>query len=237
MSSQIARELADSAIEREVDQFLRQSNIRPAKPFDIASIHVPESQVTEKTVRYVHDSVEAAIFNHSNRVYFLGATLVQDYLPQWKFDEETYFLTSLFHDIGTASKLQLSSVLSFEFIGGIHAREKLMEFGARQVQADEVAEAIFRHTDAKGGNTRHAGQIIQMSTQLDVLGTNPQWFNPNTIDQVVQKYPRLGFNHVFADQMRQEVAEKPGCLMCTRDSHAFINQVESNPIMARYDNN
>jgi cyanamide hydratase len=184
----------------------------------------------------VHDNVETAIFNHSNRVYYLGAVLVQDYLPQWKFNEETYFLTSLFHDIGTASHLQLSSVLSFEFIGGIHAREKLMEFGAPQVQADEVAEAIFRHTDARHGNTRHAGQIIQMSTGLDVLGVNPQWFNPSTVDQVVKKYPRLGFNHLFADQMRLEIGEKPGCLMCTRDTQEFIKRVENNPVMAPYDN-
>lgn len=224
-----------TAVEREIDRFLQQTEVRSPKPFDIASIYVPDTPVAEKTVRYAHDKLDLAIFNHSNRVYYLGAAMVKDYLPQWKFDLDTYFLTSLLHDIGIAPSLQLSTALSFEYFGGIHAREKLMEFGAPQLQADQVAEGIIRHTDSHVGNIRQNGYIIQMTTTLDVRGGEAHWFHPHTVDQVVQKFPRHGFNNVFADRMQIEYDEKPGCYLSTRDVPSYLVKVRNNPIMAQYD--
>ncbi|KAK9344238.1 hypothetical protein V1522DRAFT_340652, partial [Lipomyces starkeyi] len=131
-STQLARELADSAVEREIDRFLLQANVRAPKPFDLASIPVPSSVAAEKAVAYVKNHLEPSIFNHSNRVYYLGAAMVADYLPQWNFDLDTYFLTSIFHGIGISPDFQLKTPLSFEYWGGINAREKLVEFGASQ---------------------------------------------------------------------------------------------------------
>jgi cyanamide hydratase len=222
-------------VEREIDQFLRQSEVRPPKPFDIASVYIPSTSVAEKAVRYAHDKLDPAIFNHSNRVYYLGAVMVDDYLPQWKFDLDTYFLTSVLHDIGTAPSLQLTTALSFEYFGGIHAREKLLEFGAPNLQADEVAEGIIRHTDSHEGNIRQNGYIIQMTTTMDVRSTNPQWFHPHTVNRVIEKFPRLGFNNVFADRMQVEFDEKPGCYLSTRDVPTYLKCVRNNPFMELYD--
>ncbi|KAH8550051.1 cyanamide hydratase, partial [Umbelopsis sp. PMI_123] len=204
-------------------------------PIDIASIYVPSTPLTEKVVRYANDMLHPAVFNHSNRVYYFGTAIVQDYLPQWKFKWEDYYLTSILHDIGFAPSLHLSSPLSFEFLGGIHAREKLVEFGAPQFQADEVAEAIIRHNDRVNCNNRQSGRIIQMSTTIDVSGRNPQWFHPHTIDQTVQKFPRLGFNYVFADVMAAECENKPGCNMSKYDGETFLELIKTNPVMAKYD--
>lgn len=222
-------------VERDIQHFLEQSQVRPPKPFDIASIHVPSTALTERTVSYANEMLHPAIFNHSNRVYYLGAAMVQDYLPQWKFKWEDYFLTSILHDIGLAPSLQLNSPLSFEYLGGIHAREKLVEFGAPQFQADEVAEAIIRHTDDKEGYIRQSGYMIQMSTTIDVTGRNPQWYHPHTIDQTVQKFPRLGFNNVFADAMVAEYEQKPGSNLCKRDIKVYEQRVRNNPVMEQYD--
>ncbi|KAK9342276.1 hypothetical protein V1522DRAFT_358600, partial [Lipomyces starkeyi] len=235
-STQLARELADSAVEREIDRFLLQANVRAPKPFDLASIPVPSSVAAEKAVAYVKNHLEPSIFNHSNRVYYLGAAMVADYLPQWNFDLDTYFLTSIFHGIGISPDFQLKTPLSFEYWGGINAREKLVEFGASQFQADEVAEAIIRHTDMIDGNLRQNGVVLQMTTTLDIRGCNPQWFHSHTIDQIVKEFPRQGFKDDFARAVERETEGKPGCYTSFRDIPAYLNYIWTNPVMAVYDN-
>jgi cyanamide hydratase len=213
---------------------LRERNIHPAKQIDLATIHVPTNDIALKTVEYTRKELDPVMFNHSNRVYYLGAVVASDQFQDWKVDLDTYFLTSLFHDIGVAPKYQLSTSLSFEFWGGIHAREKLLEFGASTFQADEVAEAIIRHTNFVPGQIRKNGQLIQMGTTLDVIGRNPELYNATTIDHIVQKYPRLGFNCHFADLMEKECKHKPGSHTSTLGSTDF-NPIRNNKVMARYD--
>lgn len=224
-----------AAVERDVDRMLRERNVHPAKHIDIASIHVPNTSVATKTVQYTQAELDPVMFNHSNRVYYLGAVVATDQFPDWKVDLDTYFLTSLFHDIGVAPKYHLSTSLSFEFWGGIHAREKLLEFGASNLQADEVAEAIIRHTDFVPGQIRKNGQLIQMGTTIDVIGRNPELFHADTIDDIVKKYPRLGFNCHFADLMECECDNKPGSHTTIGESIDFINRIRNNKVMARYD--
>jgi cyanamide hydratase len=61
--------------------------------------------------------------------------------------------------------------MSFEFKGGIVARDFLITNGASEEQADSVCEAIIRHQDifVEGGNITENGQIIQLAT---ILGMN-----------------------------------------------------------------
>jgi cyanamide hydratase len=213
---------------------LREHGVHPAKYIDIASISVPDSEVALKTVQYTHSELDPVIWNHSKRVYYLGAVVATDQFPDWNADLETFYLTSLFHDIGIAPKYHLSTSLSFEYWGGIHAREKLLEFGASSFQADEVAESIMRHTDFVPGQIRKTGQLIQMSTAIDVVGLNPQLYHANTMDEVVKKYPRLGFNNHFADILVKECQHKPGCHMTSRVPET-LDYVRNNKAMEKYD--
>ncbi|KAI7878676.1 cyanamide hydratase, partial [Lichtheimia hyalospora FSU 10163] len=235
MASQLQRELADSAVERDVDRMLRAHGFHPPNAIDIASIPVPNTEVAIKSAEYTHKELDATMWNHSNRAYYLGAVVATDQFPDWKVDLDTYYLTALFHDIGVAPRYHLSTSLSFEFWGGIHAREKLVEFGASQLQADEVAEAIIRHTDFVPGQIRKVGQLIQMGTTIDVIGRNPELYHADTIDAIVKKYPRLGFNCHFADLMDKECLHKPGSHTSAGDEINFIDRIRNNKVMEKYD--
>jgi cyanamide hydratase len=98
----------------------------------------------------------------------LGAAIVKSHFPEWDFDFETYYLSSLLHDIGTAPEFFMTTKMSFEFKGGITARDFLIQNGAPEEQADQVCETIIRHQDifVKGGNITEIGQIIQLATIL-----------------------------------------------------------------------
>lgn len=79
-----------------------------------------------------------------------GAALVQHHFPSWNFSDwrEAYYLSCLFHDIGTADsylpqseeEIDKKSKLSFEFKGGIVARDFILQHGGAEDLADAVCE-------------------------------------------------------------------------------------------------
>ena len=80
-------------------------------------------------------------------MFYLGQAIARNHFPGHTLDLEAYYLAALFHDIGCSEKNLRATKMSFEFYGGIIARDWLLSHGADQVLADSVAETIFRHTE------------------------------------------------------------------------------------------
>ena len=74
----------------------------------------------------------------------IGTALVRTHFPQWKYDDEAYYLSCLFHDIGSADRYLATTKMSFEFKGAIVAREFILEHGGDEDLADGVCE-VFHH--------------------------------------------------------------------------------------------
>ena len=122
--------------------------------------------------------------------YGIGTALVRKHFPEWAYDDEAYYLSCLFHDIGTADKYLATTKMSFEFKGAIVAREFILEHGGEEDLADAVCEvrvaaalrvqnqltrpiqAVIRHQDifVKGGNITAVGQVLQLATIIDNVG-------------------------------------------------------------------
>jgi cyanamide hydratase len=69
-----------------------------------------------------------------------GTALVKKHFPGWKYDDEAYYLSCLFHDIGTADKYLSTTKMSFEFKGAIVAREFILQHGGEEDLADAICE-------------------------------------------------------------------------------------------------
>lgn len=69
-----------------------------------------------------------------------GTALVRTHFPEWKYDPEAYYLSCLFHDIGTADRYLSTTKMSFEFKGAIVAREFILEHGGEEDLADAICE-------------------------------------------------------------------------------------------------
>jgi cyanamide hydratase len=91
------------------------------------------------------------------------------------------------HDIGTAPDYLLTTKMSFEFKGGIVAREFLLQNGAPEEQADAICEAVIRHQDifVEGGNITETGQILQLATILGKYSLSPS----DTVDNLSNPTP------------------------------------------------
>ena len=191
-----------SSVERDVERLLATHGTQPSRPISLASIEVPRNELAMKTLQFAHTEMDPVMFNHCNRVFYLGGVLAKTQFTDWKWADslsEVFYHTALLHDIGVAPRFHTSTTMSFEFCGAIQAREHLIASGAPQTLADEVTEAIVRHTNFVPGQIRRPGSLIQFATTLDVIGANPQLYHPEFIEEVVQAYPRMNFNNHFAD--------------------------------------
>lgn len=94
--------------------------------------------------------------------------------PEWELTDETFLLACLLHDIGTTDKNIEATHMSFEFYGGLLARDLLHhQYHAPIEQAESVAECIIRHQDiADTGTITTLGLLIQLAT---IFG---EWFRP-----------------------------------------------------------
>lgn len=111
------------------------------RPLSVNDIPVPITPLARKVQEYAKAELRPETYNHSMRVYYFGMAMARQQFPSWRFTEETYFLTSLLHDIGTTSNNLRATLMSFEFYGGYLALALLHnELHAPKEQAESVAE-------------------------------------------------------------------------------------------------
>ncbi|KAK8079083.1 Cyanamide hydratase [Apiospora phragmitis] len=195
-------------------------------PISVEDIPFPsDDPLVTKVQEYVRREVPEPTFNHSMRVYNFGYCILKYQFPEHlqSLSLSTWALTALLHDIGTAQRHLTSTLLSFEFWGGVHAlnlllaspssSRTLLELGnkaAPRPQAEAVAEAIIRHQDlGTEGAISLLGQVVQLATVFDNMGQRPALVHARTRDAVVGRWPRLGWSSCFEGVIREEMALKP----------------------------
>ncbi|THH07605.1 hypothetical protein EW145_g3268 [Phellinidium pouzarii] len=213
--------------------------------FEFKDFPLPDSPFIQKVKEFVKENLNEQTYNHSHRVYIYGTALVKTHFPEWTYDAETYYLTCLLHDIGTADAFLATTKMSFEFKGALIARDLLLRYGGELDQADGVCEAIIRHQDifVKGGNITMIGQIIQLATILDNVGLRANLIHPALISTTCAAFPRKGWSGCFARTIEHELALKPWCHTSTFERPGWVEGVPSNfagdvrgnGVMAEYD--
>lgn len=122
--------------------------------------------------------------------------------------------------------------MSFEFYGGLLAREIVLEETTNIDYADAVAEAIFRHQDlGDSGYITRLGLIIQVATILDNVGKHIELIHEDTLDYVNRKFPRNGWKSCFALVIDAENSWKPWGHTSSLGIDEFKNSVLSNNVV------
>ncbi|KAF7333540.1 Cyanamide hydratase [Mycena venus] len=214
-------------------------------PFTVKDFPLPQSALVDQVRDFVKKELDIQTFNHSNRVYIYGAAIAKSHFPEWNYDNETWYLACLLHDIGTANKFLATTKMSFEFKGAIVARDLILQLGGVEDQADSVCEAIVRHQDifVKGGNITQIGQALQLATILDNVGIRANIIHPKLIETTVAEFPRMGWSEHFARVIEKELDLKPWCHTATFEipcwTHGtpsnFATDVRGNDVMRPFD--
>jgi len=129
-----------------------------------------------------HDTLQDNFHHLIASSHQLGHAIISQHFPHLLAPSilETYFFTSLLHDIGTTPQNLSASLMSFEFYGGFLALDLLRhECGAPKEQAEAVAEAIIRHQDlGETGTVQAIEAVIMLATvfgKLDLLIFSGIW--------------------------------------------------------------
>ena len=242
--SPLLRELDVSIVERDVNAYIARHpslSSRIPTPISLASLHTPSTPLAAAALSYVHSQLDSVMFNHSNRVYYIGQAMAQHLSApspsDYRVDSEAYYLTSLFHDLGCAPSHLRATRLSFEFEGALLSHQWILQQSPASVElASEVAEAIARHTNFVQGSMSSTGQLIQLSTTLDVIGANSGLIDRATYGEIEAKWPRLGFNEHFAALMEEEMAVKPWShTTAVQAEFGFCAKIRGNPYTRQLD--
>jgi len=142
------QEFGFTALPRDLNVILagKKNNADP-RPLSVNDVRVPDTPLARKVQDYAKQELRTETYHHSMRVYYYGVAIAKQQFPAWHYSEETYFLTCMLHDIGTTTENLRSTLMSFEFYGGLLALELLhKELHAPKEQAESVAEvsATFR---------------------------------------------------------------------------------------------
>ncbi|ELR02912.1 hypothetical protein VC83_02667 [Pseudogymnoascus destructans] len=204
----------------------------------VVDIPLPDSPLVTKVIEYGRKELPVETFNHSMRVFYYGIAIAKfsfpDLLtPSWI---ATYLLTSLLHDIGTTPMNITSTLLSFEFHGGLLVLDLLKKEGAPTAQAESVAEAVIRHQDlGETGWVTSVTALVLLATIFDNIGKNAELVHPQTIMNVTNAYPRLKWSQCFAHTIGQEMELKPWAHSSHLGEKEFREGVLGNTLMEPYE--
>jgi len=236
------------------DQSLLKASTSTPQPVAISALKIPSTALATRVAAYARSKLDPDTYRHSLRVYSYGCAIARECFPEFELSpgstlEETWFLTAMLHDIGTAGEFLTSTRLSFEFWGGYHALALLQdptitgdggEGGgvAPREQAESVAEAIIRHQDIQDkGMITLATRLIHLGTLLDNIGAGADLVHRDTIANVVREYPRPGWSGCFKRTVEKEKSVKPYTMVSRIEGfeEAIVGNGRDSGLMAKYD--
>ena len=109
----------------------------------ISGVTIPDSKLAQEATELVREFASQLIYDHSRRVYVLGALRGQR--DGISYDPELLYVGAMFHDLGLTDKYARDDQ-RFEIDGADEARRFLLSHGVADVDADKVWNAIALHT-------------------------------------------------------------------------------------------
>ncbi|HEY9846232.1 MAG TPA: HD domain-containing protein [Candidatus Caenarcaniphilales bacterium] len=175
-------------------------------PISLAEISVPDSELAQKATRLVAEVSPKFLYHHCLRTYLFGEILGRR--DTLNYDPELLYLSAVMHDLGLTE--QFDGEQRFEVDGADAARAFVTEHGLPEEKAELVWDAIALHTSI-GIASRKQPEIalVQLGASLDVFGLQAEAIAPETLERVIDAYPRQGFNKALTELLVSQVKRKP----------------------------
>lgn len=162
------------AVPRDLAKFTTNTSASNTRPAQASSIQIPTTKLASAAFESAKKLLPEPTVNHSLRVFLYGSIIMQQHFPEllasWPDFPETFYITCILHDVGTAPTLHTATKMSFEFRGGIFVWDLLKELKAEEGLVEGVTEAIIRHQDlGTTGEISALGAIVQVATLFGAL--------------------------------------------------------------------
>ena len=167
---------------------------------------IPDSEICQKATQLVAEISPTFLCNHCIRTFLFGDLLGQR--DGLKCDRELLYLGAVMHDLGLTDRFDGSQ--RFEVDGADAARAFVLEHGLSDEKAEIVWDAIALHTSSGIASCKQPEiALVHLGAGADVLGVQIADIPPETVEQVIDTYPRLGFNAAMTELLVSQVKRKP----------------------------
>ena len=166
---------------------------------------VPETALTRAARKVAEDTLTPTLLHHSYRTYRFGRALGE--LDGLQVDAELLFAAAILHDTGLVN---LPNGADFTLSSMRLAREVADQVGLSTAATEVMQTAITMHYTP--GVTTAAGTeayLLAAGAAVDVAGVRSWDLPPQTLNNAVRDYPRVGFKKAFADAFRAEAVRVP----------------------------
>jgi hypothetical protein len=171
-----------------------------------------------------------ALLNHSVRAYLWAAGYGLE--RGIAFDAELLYVSAMLHDISLMKEFDNHS-LPFEEAGGHLAWLFGAAAGWPVDRRRRAADVIVRHMwDTVDVATDPEGHLLELSTAMDVSGRSTSDIPRGLRDDVLARYPRLGFGEEIVGYFEDQAKRKPLCLAAKFVRNGFAGRVAANPLDA-----
>jgi HD domain len=175
-------------------------------PINFTEWSLPDSKLTKKATQLVADVSPEFLYNHCMRTYLFSEALGQR--DSLKYDRELLYLSALMHDLGLTKSF--TGEQRFEVDGADAARAFVLKHGLSEEKAEIVWDAIALHTSI-GIASRKQPEIalVHVAAGMDAFGLRLQDITPESVEKILEAYPRLGFNQSVTDLFIENIKGKP----------------------------
>jgi hypothetical protein len=172
----------------------------------LTNYSIPDSEICKKATQLTTAVSPSFLCNHCLRTFWFGDLLgKRDGL---KCDRELLYLGAVMHDLGLTERF--GGEQRFEVDGADAARAFVLEHGLSDEKAEIVWDAIALHTSL--GIASHKQPeiaLVHLGASADVMGMRIADISPEIVEQVLEAYPRLGFNASMTELLVSQVKQKP----------------------------
>ncbi|WP_035139488.1 HD domain-containing protein [Fischerella sp. PCC 9605] len=174
--------------------------------FNFTELSIPDSELAKKATQLVAEVSPKFLYNHCVRTYLFGEILGRR--DALKFDRELLYLSAVMHDLGLTERFDGQQ--RFEVDSADAAQAFLLEHGLPQEKAEIVWDAIALHTSI-GIASRKQPEIalVHLGAGVDAAGMRLQDIAPETVERVIDAYPRLGCGKALMELILSQVKRKP----------------------------
>lgn len=172
----------------------------------LTNYSIPDSEICKKATQLTTEVSPSCLCNHCIRTFLFGDLLgKRDGL---KCDRELLYLGAVMHDLGLTERF--AGEQRFEVDGADAARAFVLKHGLSDEKAEIVWDAIALHTSL--GIASHKQPeiaLVHLGASADVMGIRIAEISPEIVEQVLEAYPRLGFNASMTELLVSQVNRKP----------------------------
>ncbi|MDN5780742.1 MAG: HD domain-containing protein [Luteimonas sp.] len=172
----------------------------------LAGITLPDTPLVSRAIEYVRASSDAYLFNHVIRSWLFAVTLAEQ--KGEPYDAEVLAVATLLHDLGLTKAA--NGPLRFEVEGANAARAFARKEGLDEHRAQLVWDSIALNS------TPSICLHKQTEAALCVLGVGVDWggwgyesIPEDTMDRILEAFPRLGMKYHFAHAVCRIVESRP----------------------------